>query len=1037
MKQIQDNYDAHAVEESMIAYWEDHDIVNKYLAKEGQEWYWCDGPPYVTGSIHLGTAWNKMIKDTVLRYKTMRGFAPTRQPGFDMHGLPIEVKVEETLNLESKKDIEHIIGIDTFITKCKQFAIDNMNKMIEQFQNIGCWMEWDRPYMPINDAYIESGWYTLKKAWEKGLFFRDKRVTHWCPRCETALAEHEVRGEYKMVDDPSIYVKFKLRDREDEYLLVWTTTPWTLPSNLAVAVHPDYDYVQVMVDDETWILAESLLKPVFSHLKRDYTVVGYLKGREMDGWRYEHPLLEENPTQKDYYEAGPRYHSVILGEHVTLEEGTGCVHTAPGFGAEDHEMGKQYGLDTYSPIDELGNLTESKYAGMFIKDADPLIIADLEEKGLMVHSDTITHKYPFCWRCKSPLIFKATKQWFLNITQIKHDIIEENKKHVTWIPEWVHKRYENGVENVGDWCISRQRYWGMPLPIWTCEEGHHVCIGSREELMERAVNDANPQELHRPYVDEVVLRCTECGKEMHRVPDIVDVWFDSSIASWASLHYPHETEAFERLWPAKFIVEGNDQVTKWFYAQQASSVITFGTVPYTCVQMHGFVYDAYGDAMHKSTGNVIAPEDAVEKEGRDIFRFFTLWHQQPSDDMKFSWDDIASVRRMVNILWNVYKFSTTYMVLDSYDTTTPLSSVRDALRLEDRWVLSRASSVTRDVMEAMDGYLYHKAARALHEFIVEDLSRWYVRLIRSRTWREKEDIDKLAAYFTLHYALVRIAKLIAPLMPYLSEEIFLNLSEGKESVHLEAFPDVDDGLISPELENEMAYVRKIVDACANARQKAEVKQRWPVPEVVIETDDPAVDSAIRELRPVLLEQVNTKDIRTGRVERTYAVRPNFKALGPRYKGDAKKVADAIEATPDEEIVNGIMSCGTATAGAYEITREDVVLEERMPHGWQSSETDVGIVFVNTQLDEQLRSEAMARELIRRIQEMRKQLDLNVEDMIKTWVSSDFDELVARQRDYIATETRSASLVFERGDTGFFKEWDIDGNTAHIWIESEA
>jgi isoleucyl-tRNA synthetase len=340
-------------------------------------------------------------------------------------------------------------------------------------------------------------------------------------------------------------------------------------------------------------------------------------------------------------------------------------------------------------------------------------------------------------------------------------------------------------------------------------------------------------------------------------------------------------------------------------------------------------------------------------------------------------------------------------------------------------------------MEAMDGYLYHKAARALHEFIVEDLSRWYVRLIRSRTWREKEDIDKLAAYFTLHYALVRIAKLIAPLMPYLSEEIFLNLSEGKESVHLEAFPDVDDGLISPELENEMAYVRKIVDACANARQKAEVKQRWPVPEVVIETDDPAVDSAIRELRPVLLEQVNTKDIRTGRVERTYAVRPNFKALGPRYKGDAKKVADAIEATPDEEIVNGIMSCGTATAGAYEITREDVVLEERMPHGWQSSETDVGIVFVNTQLDEQLRSEAMARELIRRIQEMRKQLDLNVEDMIKTWVSSDFDELVARQRDYIATETRSASLVFERGDTGFFKEWDIDGNTAHIWIESEA
>jgi len=664
MRQIQDSYDAETIESSVMKYWEDHNILEKYMEKEGETWYWCDGPPYVTGTIHLGTAWNKIIKDTVLRYKTMRGYAPTRQPGFDMHGLPIEVKVEENLNLDTKKDIENKIGIDKFIQMCKDFAIENMEKMIVQFKDIGCWMEWDRPYMPIEDSYIESGWYTLKKAWDEGLFFRDKRVTHWCPRCETALAEHEIRGEYKMVDDPSIFVKFKLIGREDEYLLVWTTTPWTLPANLAVSVHPDFDYVQVMVEDETWIMAEALMKPVFSQLKiYNYTVIGYMKGKDLEGLRYEHPLLEENPIQKEFFEKGKNYHSVILGEHVTLEDGTGCVHTAPGFGAEDFEIGKVYGLEPYSPVDDLGKMSDSKYKGLFIKNADPKVIEDLKGKGLMVLSTTINHKYPFCWRCKSPLIFKSTEQWFLDITSIKSKILEKNNEHVQWIPGWVHKRYENGVENVGDWCISRQRYWGMPLPIWTCENGHNICIGSREEMERLCNNDAKAQELHRPYVDEVTMECPECGSVMTRVKDIVDVWFDSSIASWASLHYPHDTSSFEKLWPAEFIVEGNDQVNKWFYGQQASSVITFGDVPYKKVQMHGFVYDAYGDAMHKSTGNVIAPEEVVEKEGRDIFRFFTLWHQQPHDDMKFSWDDIANVRRMASILWNVYKFSTTYMAL--------------------------------------------------------------------------------------------------------------------------------------------------------------------------------------------------------------------------------------------------------------------------------------------------------------------------------------------------------------------------------------
>lgn len=1033
MKQIQDSYDAETIESATMAFWEDHGIIDKYMHKEGDTWYWCDGPPYVTGTIHLGTAWNKMMKDTVLRYKTMKGYAPMRQPGFDMHGLPIEVKVEETLNLETKKDIETIIGIDTFISQCKTFAIDNMNKMITQFKNIGCWMEWDRPYMPINDAYIESGWYTLKKAWEKGLFFKDKRVTHWCPRCETALAEHEVRGEYKMVDDPSIYVKFKIIGKENEYLLVWTTTPWTLPSNLAVSVHPDFDYVEVMVGDETWIVAEKLAKQVASQVREEFVTVGYLKGKDMEGWRYEHPLLEENPIQKEFFDTSETYHSVILGEHVTLEDGTGCVHTAPGFGAEDYEVGKKYGLEAYSPIDDLGNLTDSIYKGMFIKDADPVIIEDLTKKGLMVRSSTITHKYPFCWRCKSPLIFKSTEQWFLDITKMKPQIIEKNKE-VQWIPSWVHKRYENGVENVGDWCISRQRYWGTPLPIWTCEEGHIYCIGSRKEMEELSTEKVDVPELHRPYVDDVTITCPECGKLMHRVPDIVDVWFDSSIASWASLHYPHEKELFEKLWPAEYVIEGHDQVTKWFYAQQASAIITFGKMPFKSVQMHGFVYDAYGDAMHKSTGNVIAPEEVVDKEGRDIFRFFTLWHQQPSDDMKFSWEDVASARRMVSILWNVYKFSTTYMVLDSYDVNTTYKDVAGALRTEDKWMLSRINSVTKDVGDALEGYMYHRAARPIMEFIVEDLSRWYVRLVRSRTWSEKDDPDKLAVYYVLHYALVRLSKIAAPLMPYLSEELYQNLDGTCESVHLESYPDPDMTLVDTELEKEMAYARKIMESSANARQKAEIKQRWPVSQVLVESEDEMAEKTIGDLIVVLKEQINTKDISVGTLEREVVVKPNFKALGPKFKGEAKKVADAILAADDATLVSQLKDGNGATLDGFDIDMSCVELEEKMPEGWMASETDFGTIFVNTVITDELRSEAMARELIRRIQEMRKELDLNVLDMISATIRCDFEELVLAKKEYISQETRTTSLDFGTCEDGYSKEWKIDDHMATIWIQ---
>jgi len=1048
-------YNPHVLEEKIEKFWKENDIYNKVKkAREtGPDYYFLDGPPYVSGAIHLGTAWNKIVKDMVIRFRSMQGYNVRRQPGFDMHGLPIEVKVEQALGLKYKKDIEEKVGVENFIKKCREFALTNLKIMTEQFRMLGVWMDWDNPYMTIRNEYVESAWFTLKKAWKKGLLEKDQRVLHWCPRCETALAEHEVRGEYKIREDPSIYVKFPVEGKENEYVLIWTTTPWTLPANLAVTVHPEYEYAKVKVylegKEEYWIVAKALVERILEEVGAKGEIVEEFKGEELEGLRYVHPFLEEYSRQKEFREKYKWVHRLILGEHVTLGEGTGLVHTAPGHGEEDFEIGKQYGLPIYSPLDDEGRYYEGKWKGKFVKDADPEITEYLREKGLLLKAGTIEHKYPHCWRCKTPLIFRATDQWFLKISKVKDKIIEENDKNVTWYPDWVKIRYDNGVMNSGDWCVSRQRYWGIPLPIWSSEDGEIYIVGTFKELVELSVaievngerielpesydeklrvieEKLGPEDLHRPYVDAFVIKVN--NKEMKRVKDVLDVWFDSGIASWASLDYPRRKDLFERLWPADFIVEGEDQVTKWFYSQQAASVVAFDTVPYRKVAMHGYVLDEKGDKMSKSLGNIIRPEEVIQKEGRDPFRFYMLWATTPWENLRFSWKGLAQVKRMLNILWNVYILSSTYMSLDNFDPTK-LNPEELPFREEDKWILSRVNTLISTVEDGLESFYLTRATRGIENFVIEDLSRWYVRLIRKRLWVERDDPDKLAAYWTLWKVFDVLLRLMAPFTPYIAEEIYQNLIRpfsNKESVHLEDWPKKDENWVDRDLEKEMEVVRRIVESGSAARQKARIKLRYPVKQVIVETEDEITKKAVERLNRLLRDQLNAKEVKVAKVERGIKVKPNFAKLGPHFKGDAKIVAKWINEQNGKELYERLMQGKLKVEigdKEFTIEREHIIVEEELPEFIIGEEFDHGKVFIDKTLTRELMMEGLAREFVRRIQEMRKQLDLDVNDRIMVYIetSDENRELLIEMLDYIRGETRAIEVKFEEPQ-GYTVEW---------------
>ena len=1045
VKALEKRFDPVKLEEEVQRWWEENEVYEKSKAKNSSRpvYYFLDGPPYCSGSIHIGTAWNKIIKDAVLRHLSMTGKNVRRQPGWDSHGLPIEVKVERELKLKTKKDIENVVGVENFIKACKDYAKRHMETMTRQFKRLGVWMDWDRPYITFDPKYMEAGWHSLKKAHERGLLVQDLRVVHWCPRCETALAEHEVRGEYEDREDPSIYVKFRLRERENEYVLVWTTTPWTLPANILIMVKPDFEYARVSVGGEVWILAKELVKPVMEKLGiEEYSIIETMPGTSLEGLRYVHPLLEQVPKQKEWVQ---EFHRVVLSEYVDLEEGTGCVHTAPGHGEEDYEIGRRYGAPIFSPLDSAGRFTEDggKYKGLYVKDADPIIIEDLKRNGFYVYDETIVHSYPHCWRCRTPLIFMAMKQWFLEISKIKDRIIEENSS-VTWVPSWVSERYENGVEYAGDWCLSRNRYWGIPMPIWVCSKcGAMRVVGSFSELSKLATEPFDPETFdpHRPHVDEIQIRC-ECGGTMRRVPDIVDVWFDSGIASWSSLGYPSNPDALS-IWPADLVIEGSDQVGKWFYSQQAASVITFDKSCYKKVLMHGFALDAQGKKMSKSFGNVVDPDEVVEKYGADVLRYYMLWANSPWEDLKFNFTELSTVQRMLNVFWNVCVFASTYMELDGFEGGN-LDSVKSHLRPEDRWLLSKTNSLVREVSRSMEEMNFLHATRAIQRFILDDLSRLYVRLARERTWVEAQDPDKLACYETLYYSIDRLLRLLAPIVPHLAEAIYQRLirRDGRpESIHLEDWPRVDEDLVDEDLERSMALVQSLVETALAARQKAGIKLRRPVGRIIVETDNPEVASAVEKLEDVLREQTNCKRIDVvERVAGPKRLKPNIASLGRKFKSKAPTVAKALSAA-DPEKVGFELEKGSyeiqVSGETFELEPDDVEFIEELPEGLVRTEGPVASVVLDTRMDEQLIAEGFAKELVRRIQDMRKDMDLQVDDYIYVWIDGPAEglEMARGQLAYIENETRAKSVSLGRGPSkgAYVKKWSLEEGDYEIGI----
>ena len=1049
------DYRPQLAEQEVLDWWKTHrsyEKTKKRLLKR-PKFYFLDGPPYVTAPLHVGTAWNKVLKDVFIRYWRMRGYNVRDQPGYDCHGLPIEVQVEKNLKLTSKKDIENVVGVAHFIEECKAYARKFVDIQTREFKNVGVWMDWDRPYITYHDHYIESVWWTIKRAYEKRLLSKGLRVVHWCPRCETALAGYEVTDEYRMVRDHSIYVKLPLIEKPSESILIWTTTPWTLPANLGVMVHPDETYVLVEVEGEKLILAKARVQAVIG--EKTHKVLSEFPGRKLEGTKYRAPLLEETGV-----EDSPKTHRVLLSsEHVSMLEGTGAVHTAPGHGEEDFEVGQRYVLPILSPLDASGRFTKEagKYEGQPARESNDEIVEDLRRKGLLWKEETIEHSYPHCWRCKTPLLLRATEQWFIKVTAFKEKMLRENKK-IRWVPEWAgSKRFHDWLTGARDWVISRQRYWGVPLPIWTCEKcGKLTVVGSRAELRKLAKSPVpRDLELHRNGVDPVLLRCKACSGTARREPDTVDVWLDSGTASWADLGYPGNSRELKAWWPAELIIEAHDQTRGWFYSQLGTGIVAFDRSPYKTVLMHGHALDEAGEKMSKSKGNIIAPEQVVEKHGRDALRWYTL-QSTVWEDFRFSWTGAESSARDLQVVWNVFSFATLYMNLDQFQPSVwTVRRLWKQLRPEDRWLVTRTESLTETVTRSMASLEVHNAVRELDQFMVEDLSHWYVRLVRRRFWQEKESRDKLAAYAVLYYALKRWLNLSAPFTPFIVEKVYQEAfrnaeTSNPETVHMLSWPRPEKAWRNKKLEGEMKFGQQISGAVASARQSKKLKLRQPVSKVLVVTENPVARNVVKNLRALLLQTANTKDIQlVGLKEEKQLtkllVEPNYKGLGPVFRQDANKVADKLRKLDGRELYK------TVSAGrphkleldgkTYEITDRMVSFREEMPENYASGSFDQGRVYVDLTIPDELAQEGFVREMVRRLQELRKRLDLRVDAFVEAYIMiPDAQKLdwLEDNREYLMEEVRVKTLHLLRpGEpkpkASMEEQWVLDGQSYQMGI----
>ncbi len=1072
---VDDQYDPHEIEDRVFEYWDAVDAYERTVEhRQGNErFYFLDGPPYTSGSAHMGTTWNKTLKDAYIRYHRMCGYDVYDRPGYDMHGLPIETRVEEQLGFDSKKDILEY-GEENFIEDCKEFADEQLAGLQSDFQDFGVWMDWEDPYKTVAPEYMEAAWWGFKQAHARGLVEKGQRAINQCPRCETAIANNEVEREE--IPAPSIYVRFPLSDREGS-LVIWTTTPWTIVANTFVAVDEDLTYVAVEGEKDGETERVYVAEPVAEDVAEwagydDWEVVEELSGSEMVGWEYEHPLQKEVPDYPDFEGAG----EVYTADYVEADR-TGLVHSAPGHGEEDFERGQELGLAVFCPVGSDGVFTAEggDYEGYAVREADEHVIADLEEKGLLLASEeghSINEGH--CWRCDTDIVRVVTDQWFITVTDVREDLLDNIADSEWHPPEARDERFYNFVEDSPDWNVSRQRYWGIPIPIWTPEDSAEprsanrsgeaaedgdetgdldpedmIVVGTREELAERVDQEVDPAEvdLHKPTVDDLTI--TEHGVTFTRVPDVFDVWLDSSVASWGTLAYPSEEEAFEELWPADLIMEAHDQTRGWFWSQLGMGTAALDEIPYDEVLMHGHALMPDGRAMSKSKGILVDPKEVIDQHGTDPMRAFLLSVSPQGDDMRFSWDGTETMQRDLNILWNVFRFPLPYMRLDGFspDETT----IEDvALETVDEWVLSRLQAVESEMESHWADFRQDRALEALLDFVVEDVSRFYIQVVRERMWEEEDSPSKQAAYATFYHLLTDVVALLAPYAPFVSEEIYGTLTgeAGHPTVHMCDYPEADEARRDPQLEDDIAVVRAVEEAGSNARQQAERKLRWPVPEVVVDVPDERVAGAVERHRELVADRLNARAVEVvgpdegGWGKLRYAGEADMSVLGPELGAEAGRVMGALNDARVEEPTLDALEVAVAEATGLEVDLTDEMVEfvTETPEGVSGTEFEAldsaGVVYVDTSLTEDIESEGYAREVIRRVQEMRKDLELDIEEEISVDLAIGDErvaELVREREDLIAREVRAAA--FETVEDGHRKTWDVEGIEVEIAIES--
>jgi isoleucyl-tRNA synthetase len=1046
---------ADAIENRVSEYWEDVDAYEQTKQhREGNErFFFVDGPPYTSGAAHMGTTWNKSLKDAYIRYLRMRGYDVTDRPGYDMHGLPIETQVEERLGFENKKDIESF-GMENFIEECKSYADEQLDGLQADFKSFGVWMDWDNPYRTVTPEYMEAAWWGFKQTHERGLVERGKRSVTQCPRCETAIAKNEV--EYHEIESPSIYVKLSLSKR-DGSLVIWTTTPWTLPANAFVAVDEDSDYVAVDAEKdgetERLYLAAEMVEDVLSRGRYEsYEIVEELRGAEMIGWEYDHPLTEKVSEYPDGDGDGQVYHA----DYVEMDR-TGLVHSAPGHGQEDFERGSELGLDIFSPVGPDGVYTEEvgKYEGQFVRDANSEIIADLDEKGLLLASSTTRHDYGQCWRCDTDIVFLATDQWFVTVTDVKDEMLS-NIEESTWHPQEARdNRFRNFIEGSPDWNVSRQRYWGIPIPIWTPagdewdgDMDSVIVVGTREELAEKADQDIDPEEvdLHRPTVDDLTI--TEDGTTYTRVPDVFDVWLDSSVASWGTLDYPEREDEFEELWPADLIMEAHDQTRGWFWSQLGMGTAALDQIPYDEVLMHGWALAPDGRKMSKSIGNVVTPSEALERYGADPMRLFLLSVNPQGEDMRFSWDEMETMRSDLDTLWNVFRFPLPYMRLDGFDPDTVSLEACD-LELVDEWILSRLQSTKQEMTEHWENYRQDKALDALLDFVVDDVSRFYIQVVRSRIWSTEQSASKTAAYTTLCHVLLETVQLLAPYAPYITDDIYTTLTEeGFDTVHMCDWPTPEETYHDSDLEAGVKFVRGAEEAGLHARQQEERKLRWPVKKIVVAANDEESAREIDEYRELLKDRLNSRRVEViapneqwGQLR--YSARANLDVLGPTFGARADDVTQALnEARIHEPTLDSLEAAvNEALDGpAVDLTEEMVEFEAETPDEvagtvFSVDSEDRGVVYVDTSLNDDIEAEGYARDAIRKVQVMRNELDLGYRQEIRLELDIDdqrVTDLVREHEELIANEVQASSIGTVRD--GYRETEEIEEVTMSFTVE---